>query len=134
MQWWIPLPGTRIVREVDAYEVLRAVERAEADEEAARAAAVDAATPWVKLLAVVLEGAAGDWRHHAACRGHAELMFPERGRSAEPGLDLCWSCPVQAQCGEWSTSLGDELHGTAAGMTRDDRAQVRRMIRRAAAA
>jgi hypothetical protein len=118
---------------VDAYELLRAVERAEADEEAARAAAIERAIPWVKLLAVVLEGAAGDWRADAACRGHAELMFPERGRSADLGLALCWSCPVQVECGEWSTSLGDELHGTAAGMTRDDRAQVRRMIRAAAA-
>jgi hypothetical protein len=118
---------------VDAHELLRAVERAEEAEEAARAAAIERAIPWVRLLAAVLEGAAGDWRHDAACRGHAELMFPGRGRSADLGLALCWSCPVQVECGEWSTSLGDELHGTAAGMTRDDRAQVRRLIRRAAA-
>jgi hypothetical protein len=118
---------------MDAYELLRAVERAEADEEAARAAAIERAIPWVRLLAAVREGAAGDWRHDAACRGHAELMFPGRGQSADLGLELCHACPVQVECGEWSTSLGDELHGTAAGMTRDDRAQVRRLIRRAAA-
>jgi hypothetical protein len=88
----------------------------------------------VKLLAAVREGAAGDWRHDAACKGQLEAMFPGRGQSADLGLELCHACPVQHQCGQWSTSLGDELHGTAAGMTRDDRAQVRRMIRAAAAA
>jgi hypothetical protein len=120
-------------RPVDANELLRAVERAEEAEEAARAAAIERAIPWVKLLAAVREGAAGDWRHDAACKGQLEAMFPERGRSADLGLELCHACPVQDQCGQWSTSLGDELHGTAAGMTRDDRAQVRRMIRAAAA-
>ena len=42
------------------------------------------------------------WRLRSACKDiPVEVFFPERGRSPEPALRVCRSCPVRTECAEW---------------------------------
>jgi WhiB family transcriptional regulator, redox-sensing transcriptional regulator len=38
-------------------------------------------------------------RRHGACTGMGlDAFFPDRGRSALPAKEVCWGCPVRAEC------------------------------------
>lgn len=72
------------------------------------------------------------WADLAACRGLSlALFFPEPGDSARPGKRICRSCPVQVPC---AIAGMDERHGTWGGLTRNERAALRRKAGQARAA
>ena len=55
---------------------------------------------------------AGDqlWREHAACRGlDTNMFFPERGdhHGVEAARQVCMSCPVRTECGEYALGFPD---------------------------
>lgn len=65
------------------------------------------------------------WRDRAACRGLDPSIFhPERGESIERPKQICASCPVQADCLEYSIRA-NEQHGIWAGIARRDRQRIR---------
>ena len=76
------------------------------------------------------------WRDHAACKGHTDLFFPQRG---ENGGDLghvarakaiCADCPSLDPCRTFTlTHVALNEPGIWAGMTRDERRTAARALR-----
>ncbi|MFN2636832.1 MAG: WhiB family transcriptional regulator [Gemmatimonadaceae bacterium] len=79
--------------------------------------------------------AAGDWVRRGACRGEDTALFfaaPSDELSREKAKAICWRCPVMDECRDWALAWGSEQHGTAGGMTEDERRQFRRQTNRRA--
>lgn len=95
--------------------------RDEDDHDADLEQAMDAALPWIRFLREVLEGAPGDWAQDAACRRSTADMFPTRGQSAQPALDICEWCVVRYECENWALNYGPTLHGIAGGLSQRGR-------------
>jgi WhiB family redox-sensing transcriptional regulator len=59
-----------------------------------------------------------NWRADAVCRMHdPEIWFPISAadtRTVTLAKDICWTCPVVAECSAWSLRDRD-LHGVFAG-------------------
>lgn len=71
------------------------------------------------------------WRHLAACREHnSEYWFPDKtgdirhNPAAQKAIRICGTCPVQAQCLEWSITK-PEHHGIWGGLTAEERRGLR---------
>jgi hypothetical protein len=88
--------------------------------------------PVLHLLREIRAGAPGAWKEHAACEGHTDLMFPNKGESSEPGLALCSWCPVRGECEAWADEQGTALHGIAGGETQNGRRRRRTSAQSAA--
>lgn len=70
----------------------------------------------------------GSWRDSALCaQSDPELFFPEKGGSAARAKRVCASCPVRAECLEWSLAY-DVRFGIWGGLTEDQRQEVRRAV------
>jgi len=62
---------------------------------------------------------AGSWRSLAACRGHTEVMFPDRPQGTNaidflPALTICDACPVVEPC---RAAGAGEAYGVWGGTT-----------------
>ena len=67
------------------------------------------------------------WQAEALCaQTDPELWFPEKGKHHPQALQICFRCPVRAQCAE--AGQGEE-YGIWGGLTRDNRRQKRRRER-----
>jgi WhiB family redox-sensing transcriptional regulator len=65
------------------------------------------------------------WMRRAACFGvDPELFYPERYENARAGRDLCWTCPVQADCLDYAL-LTREKHGMWGGFSERERRRLR---------
>ncbi len=66
----------------------------------------------------------------AACReAPAEVSwFIERGQDPRPAKAVCQRCLVVDECRAWAFDQGAELEGVWAGLSRQDRAVVRRAL------
>lgn len=66
-----------------------------------------------------------EWHQHAACGGKANLMFPapDDQRGIRTARQICKTCPVLAECDQWSRSFppGEDPGGVLAGRTSADR-------------
>lgn len=80
-----------------------------------------------------------DWRSRAACLGaDPDLFFPDGEighgpkRQAERAKAVCWRCPVQVTCLEWSV-VTRQPYGVWGGADESERrAEVRRRSKEAA--
>ena len=78
------------------------------------------------------------WIEHSRCIGEdPELFFPvgSRGTAIEQtqrAIAVCMDCPVRAQCLEWALDTCQDA-GVWGGMGEEDRREIRRARRRAAA-
>jgi WhiB family redox-sensing transcriptional regulator len=81
---------------------------------------VDEIEPGAFLRALV--DAQPAWRREAECRDMGTaVFFPIRGQSNKPGLAVCSSCPVKAEC--LAEALAEEVdHGIRGGLTARARA------------
>ena len=53
---------------------------------------------------------AASWHAHAVCvDADPELFFPEPGVTAQPAIQVCRTCPVQAQCLAWALESGEDF-------------------------
>jgi WhiB family redox-sensing transcriptional regulator len=71
-----------------------------------------------------------DWHEDAACRT-APLdvsWFPNAGEDAVEAVRICDACPVNEQCLAWSMAQEPTLEGIWAGLTKKDRARLRRQV------
>jgi WhiB family redox-sensing transcriptional regulator len=68
------------------------------------------------------------WHARAACKGHAELFFPERGEATDEARSLCAVCDVRAHCLEVAVD-NPKMIGLWAGTTVRDRVEIRRRRR-----
>ena len=66
------------------------------------------------------------WRREAECRDMGTaVFFPIRGQSNKPGLAVCSSCPVKAEC--LAEALAEEVdHGIRGGLTARARVAARK--------
>jgi WhiB family transcriptional regulator, redox-sensing transcriptional regulator len=64
------------------------------------------------------------WMKQAACRGRAELYFPERGESTREAKELCQGCVVRQECLEYAVT-GGELDGIWGGLSTRGRRKQR---------
>jgi WhiB family redox-sensing transcriptional regulator len=66
------------------------------------------------------------WRRAALCRDQPiAIFFPIRGQSNKPGLAVCSSCPVKADC--LAEAIAEELdHGIRGGLTARSRVAARK--------
>ena len=72
------------------------------------------------------------WEALAACRGKPiALFYPDQGSSPAPGKRICRDCPVRRPC---LVAGMEERHGIWGGLTRNERARLRRKAGRARAA
>jgi WhiB family redox-sensing transcriptional regulator len=75
--------------------------------------------------AVVSEGEF-DWAAKAACKDiEPRLFFPSRGEDAEPGKQVCRSCPVRVECLEYAVEHREQ-HGIWGGYSERERRQMRK--------
>ena len=76
------------------------------------------------LLTLTTPGA--DWMRQAACAGRWDLMDAVDEETVEAAKHTCAACPVRREC----VPPREDVDGIAGGMTADERAKVRRKIRR----
>lgn len=64
----------------------------------------------------------GDWADEAACRGKAQVMFPDRTDvdAKASAKAVCGRCPVRLPCLEFAVANA-ERHGVWGGLTWDER-------------
>jgi WhiB family transcriptional regulator, redox-sensing transcriptional regulator len=85
---------------------------------------VTARLPLRRTLAAPARFAAR-WRELAACRGAGlDLLFPERGESAEPARQVCAACPVRQPCLDYAIS-NRITYGIWGGLTERERRALR---------
>ncbi len=78
------------------------------------------------------------WIEHSRCIGEdPELFFPVGSRGpameqTERAIAVCMNCPVRAPCLEWALDTCQDA-GVWGGMGEEDRREIRRARRRAAA-
>jgi hypothetical protein len=63
---------------------------------------------------------------HGLCRGATNLFYPDRGdnHAVKAAKALCWSCPVQAECLDYSL-LNREKFGVWGGFSERERRRMR---------
>jgi WhiB family transcriptional regulator, redox-sensing transcriptional regulator len=69
------------------------------------------------------------WMAAAACRGLTALMFPDRGAGRaefDAARAVCAGCEVLGECRRWAISADAPRDGIVAGLTADERADLRR--------
>ncbi|WP_433225488.1 WhiB family transcriptional regulator [Actinomadura formosensis] len=80
------------------------------------------------------------WRERAACQGRGQVMDPpmDQVRAARDlgieahlwrdAKEICWTCPVYAECRTWVMGLrgADDLTGVCGGLTEEERRRERR--------
>jgi hypothetical protein len=72
-----------------------------------------------------------DWRTFAACRGHADAMFPDNDQvRIARARAICANCPVSKACLRDAINTGDNQWGVRAGLTPEERRSVKKEINR----
>jgi WhiB family transcriptional regulator, redox-sensing transcriptional regulator len=68
------------------------------------------------------------WYRDAACQDvpPGVTFFAERGKAARAAKLICGRCPVLDQCQTWALEQHQALEGIWGGLTRSDRARIRR--------
>jgi WhiB family redox-sensing transcriptional regulator len=73
------------------------------------------------------------WMDHALCaETDPEAFFPEKGCSTRPAKEVCRSCPVTAECLEYSLRT-DQRFGIWGGKSERERRKIRAERRQVAA-
>jgi len=74
------------------------------------------------------------WQRRARCRTAPQsLFFPGPGDDLAPARAICAKCPVQEECADYAIGVTD-LKGIWAGLSEDDREEIRAAEREAATA
>ena len=102
----------------------------ELDRDAEREAGRELVVVWTVFLRELATGAPGAWAGDAACKGHQEVMFPERGDSTDPARELCQVCPVASDCSAWAGTVSAAQSGVIAGLSQRQRDRARRELGR----
>lgn len=83
-------------------------------------------------IADLIPNTATTWQTDALCaQVDSSIFFPEKGESTRDAKTVCGSCPVKAQCLQFSLDNNIE-HGVWGGVSPRDRAALKRRARRAA--
>lgn len=61
------------------------------------------------------------WMAEGACKGLADLMFPERGEDTSQAKAVCAACPVVGECREYGLTLPYDLPGVWGGLSQRER-------------
>lgn len=70
------------------------------------------------------------WMADARCAylGDPEMFFPAQGDSIKEVREFCMGCPVRTECREFAVDR-PYLYGIWGGLTRNERAEIRRVRR-----
>lgn len=117
---------------MDAHQLLAVLARDADDHAVELEEAIEAATPWLRLLGAILDGAPGSWAADAACKGQTDVMFPSLGGNATEARQLCARCPVAVECDRWAATVPASQRGVIAGTTERHRAKIRKYAARIA--
>lgn len=80
----------------------------------------------------------GGWQESALCAQIGpDLWFPDRGGSVRLAKTYCRRCPVLGECLDWALAGGSSWNGIDSGVwggtTANERRDIRRRMRKAAA-